>query len=1144
MTGCMPDSMTKFKKDEPKKAANTDNVPVVDEEGNVVDTSEFINPTTFKYRYDLGTTQISEAFVSEGSNLALSPILDGSVGLSSMVSKTFLNCTISPALPGGLSIDKSATTEACKITGKPIAISTDPLNPGKPINYTITLSYIKKGGSVGTISTSLAIGVYSPVIDFSYTQNEKILFTVGVNSGTLNTATTSTNVDIPYLRTGFVTSESGTIGVIKFIDTINSKIGVAKLVPLRVTNLASLGLPATEYVGLLAPKFISAAGGKSAKVIRVSAATSTIYVEMLSSAMFNAGDALDNEKNFVSNSGTVVAELIENYSFARINNIISLDNNIQYFSDKYIVTIISRAYEVNKTFGVDHSRLLVQTRFPYTLVPENGARFTVAPQLPDGLVLNESTGEISGAFADVVDPTTYVVTATNRISNYSVNLNLSAIKKPNDLSYTTRQLMAVKNTTKFIEAEKIIRPMTPPLTVTIVGNILKKFDSGAAAGDNRYKLSVDTISGSFAAASSLDSGNFFYSEKSFVPATAIAPVASTPATTPIIVNYNLAIEVISTSGFTIGGYASTSQGSLARIVAIEGNTLFVQTIANSDPAVIVPFQERSGMAANIIGNQAVFADSTSTTSITQLESNIVDIKRGSTTGSPVFAPGKDITSSGDLAGYIYSISSTDPTIVSASNITRKPGSTATFKYNQNLFADESVELVPTNYSVIENVYSKPNIYVLEVGKYSEIQSNISSGNSISYSITPPLPTGLTFDPKTGLISGTPSIRTTMKDYLITATNLIGKSAFPIELEIRDYFRITDGSGASTSIMHKYGSFKNNRECKINATDIVEGDGDLDVRCILDIEEEELHNTRLKFLSSAGAGICEFVEVEPFSFWSFSPIRTPPSTVVNIRPTCVAAGVNGVPADAVLTAPRCAGNYEPLGGPNCDSGTYTLITYAGSDANSDGDCADPGEISAATPVTIQCNGRKINCLDGPVTDILTPTELAQGYRSTITSTFSGGTVSTQLMSPFQKLHASNLRVANGTINNQCSLSNDEADTWESYTSGESENAMPFGNTSPFYTFNCLDGARDIKARVRLVVREWNKTFKVNSFIDVDLPGAAPYAEDLMNNAAPVFGKSNNDYNDWDDAYGGPGTAANYGTCGASMTAPYLYPEDAL
>ena len=82
---------------------------------------------------------------------------------------------------------------------------------------------------------------------------------------------------------------------------------------------------------------------------------------------------------------------------------------------------------------------------------------------------------------------------------------------------------------------------------------------------------------------------------------------------------------------------------------------------------------------------------------------------------------------------------------------------------------------------------------------------------------------------------------------------------------------------------------------------------------------------------------------------------------------------------------------------------------------------------------------------------------------------------------------------------------------------------------------------------MAVRDWNKSFKINSSIDFDLPGVAPLAADLMNNTASVFGKSNNDYADWDDSYRGAGTAANYtgGSCAVrGAGTEYFFPQNRL
>ena len=50
---------------------------------------------------------------------------------------------------------------------------------------------------------------------------------------------------------------------------------------------------------------------------------------------------------------------------------------------------------------------------------------------------------------------------------------------------------------------------------------------------------------------------------------------------------------------------------------------------------------------------------------------------------------------------------------------------------------------------------------------------ISGGTVVSYSVTPPLPTGLTLNTTTGAISGTPTVRFSASNYTVTALNSVG-----------------------------------------------------------------------------------------------------------------------------------------------------------------------------------------------------------------------------------------------------------------------------------------------------------------------------------------------------------------------------------
>ncbi len=80
-------------------------------------------------------------------------------------------------------------------------------------------------------------------------------------------------------------------------------------------------------------------------------------------------------------------------------------------------------------------------------------------------------------------------------------------------------------------------------------------------------------------------------------------------------------------------------------------------------------------------------------------------------------------------------------------------------------------------------YSSPHVYT----KNSTITSLTPtvSGLEITYSITPTLPAGLSFNTSTGVISGTPTAVKELSTYTVTATNTGGSTSFGVVLTVND-----------------------------------------------------------------------------------------------------------------------------------------------------------------------------------------------------------------------------------------------------------------------------------------------------------------------------------------------------------------------
>lgn len=1082
LTGCMPDSLTKFKKDPPKKSASTatDNTtpPIVDDSGNAVDPDTLVFPTKFYF----GTEGVPEVkALKVGTPATFTPATDGTLADSTKRSLIFLGCTldvsgavITRTLPPGLSLNPST----CAISGTPLSVYTDttPGNIGGKITYTVRMSY--KGasytgtGTESSISASIQIGVYAIPVGLSMTQNDKLQIKLQTKTGVISNIQTNTSSLVNYNRYGVLTSSSGVAGVVKYVDSVSSTVGVYRAQPLVVGSTIPFSVNG----------FISTAGNaKRGKILSINTTTKTLYVESLvANTVFAVGDAIDNASSFLAAESTVTS-IDSAYAFITAEKI---DNDLQYFTEKFNVENITQTYE--RGVAIQPISPITTT----TIRPSNGVQYFIAPSLPAGLSFDTSTGIISGTFTNTLDSTEFVIDAYNDLGTSSYTIRLAAINSPKDLSYTSNQLISVNSNSLFLEGESLFQPIAAPLTTSITGKILRKVSTN--------KLSIETQNGSFLSEASLDSGNAYYSEKNYIT------LASDPN------YYNVALTATSTASFSAGNYIGSSTGAKGRVVYVDSvnNVIYVQfltpNVVSSTPAgaTVNTFTEGS-----TLDNVYPFVGAKAT--ITQVEAANMALTLNDSTG---FDPGTDFTSDANSSGYIYDWDTTNDIIkVNEINRTGAVGSNY-LRIGQNLNASEYYSAPDATI----NGVTHDNLIVVERGVSRVINANVSQGTSLIYSISPALPLGLTLNAATGVISGTPTAMSSRKSYVVTATNLLDKAYYGFDLEVRDYFSFTEASGAKSFLTHKVGDNRSNRRCRINSTDILNGNSAaLDIGCNLEAEELELFYTKLKMTASVGGGVCEYIGFRPYSFWQYSPIKT--SKSIAYASSC-SGGI--APGGAVTAQPTalddCDGNYLNEGGPNCDTGSITLSTYTASTGVT---------CDTLTTSTIACGGVKTACISGPVTTIVTPAELISGYRAQTVAASSGATKTWELKSSVEYLDSTNLRNANGVVNNACSDTRADASLWASQA-GAVATESPFAEESPYYEFTCLDAAKDIKARIRLSVREWNRTFRINDIYDLIATGntVPTLIPKKMNDiSSPIFGTSYNNVLDWDDNYTATGVA---------------------
>ncbi|MBC7712350.1 MAG: putative Ig domain-containing protein [Rhizobacter sp.] len=1252
LTGCMPDSLTKFKKDAPTKAATSSTTTTSEPSGPVVDPTGAVVPFTAPTFFYMGTTIGKKFSFTSGSTTPISqikPNIDGSLG-GTLASSFILNCTVSPALPSGLTlssachfngnptISKSVVTPFCSdpayttqtacesapqvwtagatypcsntdfqynvSSASCVAVNNKWYGVGAHIPYKIGLKYRDSAGTVSTIYTTMEIGTYEVNPKVVYSQADKLLLAVAASTyldAIVPVRTLPSVTPSAYSNTNIIAASNGAIGVANFVDSSQNSIGVRKLVKMTLSN-------ASAYA---AGRYITTAGNvKVGKIFKKDTSnTNVIYVENISDGeiYFAKNDIIDNVYPYAGSASIATINSIDESGQFTFAVAPGMDNDRQFYQQKFSMTTIpANTYLIN-------SPTSIKPITPLTAVkPNNGTIFSSSPKLPAGLTLNPLTGVITGKFLTPLPITVYTITAANPVDTQSVSLKLSASNAPADLSLSTKQIITVSTTAFFTEGETLYQQIIPPLATAPTGKIIKIFT-------NQQQMSVEASEGAFLAGASLDSGtSAFYSEKAYIipdkscvdnnytSQDACEIAGSVWSTGPVY--YNLGLKLSNTSTvFALGACSDptyTTQDTCeeprelwdesAGIDAdgdgvVDGlctNPIYTTQNTCEEPNGVWGPSYVTTVAGTNVGAKAIIAgiyknatnDTLYVRHLTQNATGVATAKTFYEGDTVSFAPllkideiesstikmalsdvstykvGKDVTSATNPAavtqagGYTYYRSPVTaapgtPGVISVSDISHSPGVNL-FRKNDHLYNDEFTTTPAVTNLNINSVTHDIHL-IAEVKKPFSLNTTISTTN-VLYSIVPALPAGLALDTKTGKISGTPTTITAKKDYLLSATNFTGQTTYAFSLEVRDYLTLKEISGAPSFFMHKIGDTQVDRKCRINAADIINNVGGLDIRCNLEAEEEDLNFNAIKLQAVAGAGICQYIKYQPYYLWQYAPLQSTglsaayPATAT-VKQGCSVAG----------TAPTqylCDGNYStPLNttAPNCDEGhlDYTLETWA-FDTSPVPVCT----LAGSQTIRVACGGRKTNCIQGPVKDLLSDTEVANGFRSVIYQTPNGFSQTWPLTSPIGHGDKSNMRVANFTRKNLCTASNTDVNQWAATAASIANTVAPYGKTNPYYVINCLDAASQIKARIRLIVRDWDRNFKLNNGLDLIDPsttttGVATDANGaFMDNALiDSFGNPYNNHIDYDD------TGANFtgGSCGVvGGGTEYPFPGAAL
>ncbi len=410
------------------------------------------------------------------------------------------------------------------------------------------------------------------------------------------------------------------------------------------------------------------------------------------------------------------------------------------------------------------------------------ASYAVVPALPAGLSLDSKTGIISGTPTAASATAGYVVTGTNVSGSTQVTLTLTVNEAPpSNLIYAANPAVYTLQTP--------IQPNHPRNS----GGKVATYTGSLPAG-----LTLDPATGVITGTPTTASGAVNYT------VIALNSGGSTTVTITITVNQlapaNLSYATtvaVYTNGTAIAANAPTSTGGAVGAYTVTpplpaGLSIDPGTgVISGTPTAVVPKATYTIKASNFIGS------TTATVTLTVIDvapSNLTYSANPAvyTKFSPV-PPNVPHNIGGTIVSYtavtpLPTGLSIDPVtgVITGTPVSVQAAASYTI-LGTNTGGSTQVsisiavnDLPPSNLTYAAN----PATYTKGVAIPPDVPSN-SGGVIASYTVSKPLPTGLTLNPITGVISGTPTAITPTASYTITGTNISGSTQVTLTITVND-----------------------------------------------------------------------------------------------------------------------------------------------------------------------------------------------------------------------------------------------------------------------------------------------------------------------------------------------------------------------